>query len=261
MENYFESKARLFKELMKEDGSPVVNIDDSWGRALARELPGAITYSLTRRADIYPKEYTVAKDGISAILSTPGGELKIESALIGDYNLSNIMAAVGTALSLGIDGKEVSSGISSLKRVPGRLDQVELSMGHTAAPRFMVDYAHTADALTRVLRALRKITRGRLITVFGCGGDRDAEKRPLMGKAAASLSDIAIITSDNPRGEDPVKIIEDIEAGVTDVRRYEAGDEISGAGLYGNSREEGRYKKGRGARRRERHGAGCRKGA
>ncbi len=225
MENYFMSKKRLFEELMKEDGVPVVNIDDKWGSALAEEFPTAITYSLKEEADIYPKEYAAAKGGIAATLNTPAGMLKVESALIGEYNLSNIMAAVGTAISLGIDFKAISSGINALERVPGRLDAVEGDKDALTAPRFLVDYAHTADALTRVLKALRKITRGRLITVFGCGGDRDAEKRPLMGEAATSLSDITIITSDNPRGEDPVKIIEDIEAGLAGIRRFEASDE------------------------------------
>ena len=222
MEDYFKSKARLFKELMKEDGTSVVNIDDKWGSSLADEISDVITYSITQRADIYPKEYAVTKDGITAIIDTPSGELKIESALVGEYNLSNIMAAIGAALSLGIDIKAIRAGISALERVPGRLEVIGESED-TEAPRFIVDYAHTADALKTVLSALRKITKGRIITVFGCGGDRDAAKRPLMGEAATSLSDISIITTDNPRGEDPGKIIGDIEAGIKDVRRFEAG--------------------------------------
>jgi UDP-N-acetylmuramoyl-L-alanyl-D-glutamate--2,6-diaminopimelate ligase len=231
MENYFESKARLFRELMREDGTPVLNIDDNWGSALAGELAEAITYSLTQDADICVKDFAAAKDGMTATLKTPKGELKIESALIGEYNLSNIMAAIGTTLSLGVDVEAITSGIEALKRVPGRLEVIDGDEDESSAPRFLVDYAHTADALSHVLNALRKVTGGRLITVFGCGGDRDAEKRPLMGKAATSLSDISIITSDNPRGEDPVKIIEDIEAGVEDVRRYGAGEEIEGPGF------------------------------
>ena len=230
MENYFMSKKRLFAELMKEDGTPVVNIDDQWGSALAEEFPNALTYSLTKEADIHPSEYEVANGGIRATLNTPAGTLKVESPLIGEYNLSNIMAAVGTTISLGIDLKAISSGINALERIPGRLDVVSGDKDALEAPRFLVDYAHTADALTRVLRALRKITRGRLITVFGCGGDRDAEKRPLMGEAAANLSDITIITSDNPRGEDPVKIIEDIEAGLSGASRFEVSDKTPGHG-------------------------------
>ncbi len=226
MENYFESKTRLFKELMKEGGVPVVNIDDRWGCALADELSDVTTYSLKSDADICPKEFIVAKDGISATLQTPKGELKIKSALVGEYNLSNIMAAVGAALSLGIDLKAISSGIEALDNVPGRLEVVGEREEDKTAPRFMVDYAHTADALSNVLRTLRKVTRGRVITVFGCGGDRDAGKRPLMGEAALALSDIAIITTDNPRGEDPAKIIEDIIAGISGVERFEADDEV-----------------------------------
>jgi UDP-N-acetylmuramoyl-L-alanyl-D-glutamate--2,6-diaminopimelate ligase len=230
MENYFMSKKRLFAELMKKDGVPVINIDDKWGSALAKDFPDAITYSLTEEADIYPKDYVIEKDGLRATLNTPAGPLEVESSLVGEYNLSNIMAALGTAVCLGIDVEAITSGIKALDRVPGRLDGVEVDTDDKTAPRYLVDYAHTADALNRVLGALRDVTKGRLITVFGCGGDRDAEKRPLMGEAATSLADITIITSDNPRGEDPVKIIEDIEAGLTGVRRFEAGDEVPDSG-------------------------------
>jgi UDP-N-acetylmuramoyl-L-alanyl-D-glutamate--2,6-diaminopimelate ligase len=230
MENYFDAKARLFKKLMKEGGVAVVNIDDTWGRALLASLKEARTYSLKKKADIYPKEYSAKATGITAALHTPEGAVEIESELLGEYNLLNIMAAVGAAQALGIDNEVIKGGIAALKRIPGRLDLVKAKETHKAAPRFLVDYAHTADALERVLTALRKITKGRLITVFGCGGDRDTEKRPLMGEVSARLSDITIITSDNPRGEDPVKIIEDIEAGLKGVAKFDDGVKISGSG-------------------------------
>ncbi|MEE9543220.1 MAG: UDP-N-acetylmuramoyl-L-alanyl-D-glutamate--2,6-diaminopimelate ligase [Thermodesulfobacteriota bacterium] len=230
MEDYFEAKARLFSELMKKGGVAVINVDDSFGVSLADTLDGALTYSLKEGAGIFPNKYSITAAGISAALNTPEGTLNIESSLIGAYNLSNIMAAVGAALSLGIESAVISKGISALKRIPGRLDRVGVEESRAGAPRFYVDYAHTADALERVLETLKSITEGRLITVFGCGGDRDTEKRPLMGEAAARLSDITIITSDNPRGEDPVKIIEDIEAGIKGVKKFDVALEFSGHG-------------------------------
>ena len=230
MEKYFEDKARLFKELMKEGGVPVVNIDDKWGKELAASLEGARTYSLKEGADIYPTEYSIDTAGIRATLSTPKGRVEIESALIGEYNLANIMAAVGAVEALGIDSGVISKGISALKRIPGRLDPVDIAGAKEGAPRFLVDYAHTADALERVLEALTKITKGRIITVFGCGGDRDAGKRPLMGEVATRLSDVTVITSDNPRGEDPLKIIGDIVAGLGGIKIFDEGAEVSGRG-------------------------------
>ena len=230
MENYFEAKARLFKEHMKEGGVPVINIDDTWGKLLSDSLKGARTYSLKEGADIFPEEYSITADGISAVLITPEGAVVIESELLGEFNLLNIMGAVGAAQALGIEREVISRGISTLKRIPGRLDKVTSKESLSEAPRFLVDYAHTADALTRVLETLKKITKGRLITVFGCGGERDTEKRPLMGEVSARLSDITIITSDNPRGEDPVKIIEDIEAGIKGTEKFNAGTGFSGRG-------------------------------
>jgi UDP-N-acetylmuramoyl-L-alanyl-D-glutamate--2,6-diaminopimelate ligase len=230
MENYYSAKARLFTDLMAEGGVAVVNIDDSFGARLADSLKGACTFSLKEGAEIYPKEFFFASDGITATLNTPAGAVAIESELIGEYNLSNIMAAVGATTALGIDSEVISRGISALKRIPGRLEPVSSGDNRKEAPRFFVDYAHTADALTRVLESLRPITKGRLITVFGCGGDRDTEKRPLMGAASARLSDVTIITSDNPRSEDPEKIIEDIEVGLSNVKKFNEGTGFSGRG-------------------------------
>jgi UDP-N-acetylmuramyl-tripeptide synthetase len=144
----------------------------------------------------------------------------VNSPLAGEYNLQNIMAAIGAAVSLGCTPDEISKGITALKRVPGRLDKVECKAAGRNFIAF-IDYAHTADALSRVLGALRAIAEGRVITVFGCGGNRDRAKRHMMGEASARLSDITIITSDNPRDEDPLEIIKEIEAGITGTQRFE----------------------------------------
>ena len=144
------------------------------------------------------------------MLDTPIGSVKISSPLLGEYNLQNSMAAVGVGIGLGLDKQAIEQGITNLKRVPGRLERIISDDGFQA----VVDYAHTGDALERVLNTLRPLTKGRLITVFGCGGDRDRGKRPIMGEIATRLSDFTIITSDNPRSEEPLEIIKEIEAGI-----------------------------------------------
>lgn len=240
MDEYYAAKAILFKGLLKESGgASVINIDDVWGRRLAAEVDGAFTVSLSKGAMtktgkmtktgsmIYPREYELSGSGIKAVVSTPAGELKISSRLVGEYNLQNILCAVGAAVSIGIPVGAVIAGVQSLRRVPGRLDKLEAGgLGFTA----YVDYAHTADALERALEAVRKISKGRVITVFGCGGNRDRLKRPQMGMASARLSDVTIVTSDNPRDEDPLDIIAEIETGIKGVRRYEPGNAPDGKG-------------------------------
>ena len=230
MENYYEAKARLFTELMDEGGVPVINFDDEWGARLARSLKRATTFSLEEGALIFPENVEITADSIGATVNTPEGQLEINSSLVGEYNLSNILAAIGAAQALGIDNETIAKGIASVKRIPGRLDRVSAGDERTKATSFFVDYAHTPDALERVLETLGKITKGRLITVFGCGGDRDADKRALMGEISARLSDITIITSDNPRSEEPKKIIEDIEAGFKGVEKADECLELSGRG-------------------------------
>lgn len=212
MEEYFESKSRLFTDLAAgENGFSVINVDDKWGRRLSERVRGRIfRYSLSGSAEIEPAKVACSEKGIEAVISTPVGEVKVSSFLLGEYNLQNIMAAVGAGIGLGLDKQAIEQGIANLKRVPGRLERIVSDNGFQA----VVDYAHTGDALERVIKALRPLAKGRLVTVFGCGGDRDRGKRPIMGEIATRLSDFAIITSDNPRSEDPMEIIKEIETGV-----------------------------------------------
>ncbi|MCY4514685.1 MAG: UDP-N-acetylmuramyl-tripeptide synthetase, partial [Candidatus Tectomicrobia bacterium] len=149
-------------------------------------------------------------DGISFVLPTSGGPLAFSSTLVGRHNIYNLLAGIGIAQALGIDAEAIRQGVARLRQVPGRLERVDCGQGVTV----FVDYAHTPAALEQVLRLVRTEAAGRLITVFGCGGDRDPGKRPLMGQAATLISDYTIITSDNPRTEDPQRIIDDIVDGL-----------------------------------------------
>lgn len=219
MEEYYEAKAMLFKRLLRDTGGvSVINIDDAWGRKLAMETPGALTSSLEKGAFIFPLEYELGPSGIRAVIATTAGPVTVTSPLVGEYNLQNILGAAGAAAALGIAPEAISRGVAKLSRVPGRLDRLDVSeRGFTA----YVDYAHTGDALERALCAIRGISAGRLITVFGCGGNRDRLKRPKMGEVSARLSDVTIVTSDNPRDEDPLEIIAEVEAGIKGVRRLD----------------------------------------
>ena len=164
--------------------------------------------------------------GISAELATPAGRAPIASQLVGRHNLENILSAAGAGIALGLPLETICRGIESVKRIPGRLEPVRGSR-----ERFVfIDYAHTPDALENAIRALRNVCPGRLICLFGCGGNRDRSKRPKMGAIAAGLSDLAIVTSDNPRNEDPMAIIEEILAGIDPLglRRYDSGQLASG---------------------------------
>jgi UDP-N-acetylmuramoyl-L-alanyl-D-glutamate--2,6-diaminopimelate ligase len=212
MERYFEAKRRLFEGL----GAPppalaVINADDPWGARLLG-LPNAqrVTYAFNSDAQVRPKAVSYSLEGIRATLSTPAGRIEIESRLVGRANLANIMAAVAAAVGLGIPPEKIETGIAALHAVPGRFERIDEGQPFLV----IVDYAHTEDALRNVLSAARELTRDRLIVVFGCGGERDRTKRPLMGEAAGSLSDLAVLTSDNPRGEDPLRIMSDALVGL-----------------------------------------------
>jgi len=219
MENYFNAKKRLFTEVLerseKKKKFSVINFDDPNGREIAKEAAGEIvSYSCgSREAMIYVEEGQITPRGIWAILQTPWGKIELNSQFYGRHNLSNLLAATATALSLGASKRAVEAGISKLASVPGRLDRVENSLGITV----LVDYAHTPDALYNVLNAVKPFTSGNLILVFGCGGDRDPVKRPIMGKIGREISDILIVTSDNPRTESPEEIIDQIEKGVSEA--------------------------------------------
>ncbi|MCK4846497.1 MAG: UDP-N-acetylmuramoyl-L-alanyl-D-glutamate--2,6-diaminopimelate ligase [Deltaproteobacteria bacterium] len=225
MNQYFRAKERLFRDarLHKSGAKAVVNIDDMWGEMLTNDSSGGlIKYSLDDNgADIYPLKSSVMPEGITAIFATPIGELKVSSRLTGEYNLYNIMAAIGAAIAVGIEKVAIEEGIARLACVPGRLERVALESKLFA----YVDYAHTPDALKRSIEVLRGFVDargGRLITVFGCGGDRDKTKRPLMGEIAASLSNVAIITTDNPRGEEPIDIVREVAAGIKEAKEIDA---------------------------------------
>ncbi|MDI6727025.1 MAG: UDP-N-acetylmuramoyl-L-alanyl-D-glutamate--2,6-diaminopimelate ligase, partial [Smithellaceae bacterium] len=216
MEDYFQAKKRLFSEVLPRGSKGarargVINGDDPWGRRLLTEttLP-IVTYGITNQCQVFAGRYDLSLTGITASIRGTFAPLEIKSILTGKYNLENILAACAAALSLGIDPRYITDGTGALAKVPGRLERVS----RAEEPAVFVDYAHTEDALLNVLSNLRQFKKGRIITVFGCGGDRDREKRPKMGAAASSLSDLAVVTSDNPRSEDPLKIISDIEAGI-----------------------------------------------
>ncbi|MBN1652418.1 MAG: UDP-N-acetylmuramoyl-L-alanyl-D-glutamate--2,6-diaminopimelate ligase [Deltaproteobacteria bacterium] len=208
---YEKAKRRLFEALSPK--LKVVNIDDPFGSRLARELSGELllcSKSADAEAHIRALEWHSGRDGIGAIVTTPIGKIEVKSPLVGDHNLENLLVALGCAVALEIDRDKVASAISRAKGAPGRLERID----HPAGVLVLVDYAHTPDALARVLAVLRPLTEGRLLVVFGCGGDRDTGKRPLMGEVGARGADIVILTSDNPRSEPPETIIRQIEQGV-----------------------------------------------
>ena len=208
METYFMAKRRLFSDYCR--GVAVLNLDDAAGRRLMEEFPESLGYAVNQPADIRASEIVNSIDGIRLKVSTPRGQLDLASPLRGNFHVYNIMAAVGAALALGIDDAAITKAISEFDNVPGRMQRVENAKGLNV----FVDYAHTPDALERALANCREITTGRLIVVFGCGGDRDRTKRPIMGAIATRLADLTYVSSDNPRTEDPLAIIEDIKPGL-----------------------------------------------
>jgi UDP-N-acetylmuramoyl-L-alanyl-D-glutamate--2,6-diaminopimelate ligase len=214
MEEYFRAKRRLFVEYLKKSAGPravVVNGDDPYGRRLHEELSSATVYACDApEASVRPRRLHQGPDGIRAELETPKGTLSIRSALIGRLNLYNILAAVGAGCALDVPSEAVQEGIRSVAGVDGRLQRIATPYGFDV----VVDYAHTPDAMEKALECLRELTRGRLWVVFGCGGDRDRTKRPLMGQVAGRLGDRVVVTSDNPRTEPPEAIVREILPGV-----------------------------------------------
>ncbi|MDY6832767.1 MAG: UDP-N-acetylmuramoyl-L-alanyl-D-glutamate--2,6-diaminopimelate ligase, partial [Thermodesulfobacteriota bacterium] len=239
METYWECKKRLFTGTRSVGAREkkmvsVINCNDARGKGLFDTLPlsGRMSAGFSEACDIYSKAVTSSPNGLAGTIVTPAGPVPFCSPLAGTYNLENILCAAGAGVALGVEGAAIQEGIKTFAGVPGRLEKVADRMG-----RFVfVDYAHTPDALENVLSALRKISVGRLFCVFGCGGDRDRAKRPKMGRIAATIADRVVVTSDNPRSEDPEAILADIVKGmaglaerVTDV-----------TGLAGES-SNGRY--------------------
>jgi UDP-N-acetylmuramoyl-L-alanyl-D-glutamate--2,6-diaminopimelate ligase len=219
MEDYFAAKRRLFDRL-KPGARPAVNVEDPYGRRLARELPAALTFGdVGDVADVSARDVTLTAHGIRGVLATPRGALSFTSPLLGRYNLSNLLAAAAAAETLGLPHAAVAAAFAAQRPVPGRMEPVERGQPF---PVF-VDYAHTDDALRAALRSVREMAGiEKVAVVFGCGGDRDPGKRPLMGRAAGELADLAVVTSDNPRSEDPLAIIAAVEEGLraSGNRRY-----------------------------------------
>lgn len=210
MESYFMAKARLFTELIDEKSSAVINHDDPWAHRLSGLIHGnVLTYGLEEGADIRAAEIDNSFEGLKFNIVFRGKRYNAVSPLMGLPNIYNILSAAGTAASLGVPWNIILDGIRNAGTVRGRFEKIDLGQGFLA----VIDYAHTEDALERLIYTARGLTKGKTIAVFGCGGDRDKGKRPVMGAIATKLSDLVIITSDNPRTEDPGKIIKEIEAG------------------------------------------------
>jgi len=229
MGSYFASKKRLFTEYLKQDGKSVVICDDQddsdidWGRRLLKELQAdkALGYTgkkgrtlvdcgLSSGTTVAVREARESLAGTAANLTTPAGELEVRSDLVGTFNLKNLLGAVGVAVALGISREKIVDGLAQAQAAPGRLERVPAPAGVSV----FVDFAHSPDALDNVLQTMRRLTTGRLIVIFGCGGDRDRGKRPLMGKVAGTKADVVVLTSDNPRSEQPAAILRDIETGI-----------------------------------------------
>jgi UDP-N-acetylmuramoyl-L-alanyl-D-glutamate--2,6-diaminopimelate ligase len=221
-EDYFAAKRILFDQIDTTRQTAVVNLDDDYGRRLAGELgAAALTFGREANADIHPAEgFSISVDGLRGTVRTPRGDVRVESPLLGLPNLYNWLGAIGAALVVGIPIAAIEDGIRNLKSVRGRFERVG-----DATPTVIVDYAHKPDALEKLLYAVRDIAgERRLKIVFGCGGDRDRGKRPQMGEIAARLADEVVVTSDNPRGEKPQAIIDEIARGITTGRSIQIAD-------------------------------------
>jgi UDP-N-acetylmuramoyl-L-alanyl-D-glutamate--2,6-diaminopimelate ligase len=215
MENYWYAKQRLFDgRLGSRPKTSVINVDDSYGVELAERLGKeglrVIRYAVKSDADIVASGPEFSLSGMNFRLRTPDGEVDFHSPLVGPPHVYNTLAAVASGLALGYSLEVITEALSKCTGAPGRFERVP----HDGDFAVVVDYAHSDDALLNVLRTARDVTKGRIITLFGCGGDRDSSKRAPMGEAAGSLSDIVILTSDNPRTEDPNRILADAEEGI-----------------------------------------------
>lgn len=219
MESYFAAKARLFLDLPLDDKVAVINADDPWGRKLVEQCSTVLSYGLEpapfRAADrhVQGRVISMSTAGLHLGMSFGGREWELHSPLVGSYNAANLLGVQTVALGLGADMTDMKF-LEEFQGVPGRLERVPNARGLDV----FVDYAHTPDALINVLQALRGAGFARILTVFGCGGNRDRTKRPRMGAAVASLSDVAVLTSDNPRNEDPLDIINDVRPGLQSVQ-------------------------------------------
>jgi UDP-N-acetylmuramoyl-L-alanyl-D-glutamate--2,6-diaminopimelate ligase len=212
MKNYFESKAKLFSALgtVRKAGRAVVNADNAYGRELIKRLGGddaVLSYGVSSDAVIRAEDVRISADGCYFVVHAPQGSIPMSLPLIGRYNVSNALAAISACLVLGVDLGTIEAALAQFRAVPGRVESVNVDENF----KILIDYAHTAEALHNVLVTVGELTRGRLILVFGCGGDRDKGKRRPMGEAACELADFSILTNDNPRTEDPRDILKQIE--------------------------------------------------
>ena len=221
MDDYFAAKLRLFTSLTRagKKARPkraIVNVDDPRGsQVVAASRVPVWTYSIGQSADLRADDVRLSLAGTAFTAATPGGRFTVESRLVGAHNVYNMLAAIGVGLHEGLSTQQIVRALHDVANVPGRFERVEAGQDFTV----IVDYAHTEDALDRLLIAAQALKTGRIITVFGCGGDRDRGKRPKMGRVAALRSDLVFLTSDNPRSEDPLAILAEVEAGVRDVAK------------------------------------------
>ncbi|MDD5692286.1 MAG: UDP-N-acetylmuramoyl-L-alanyl-D-glutamate--2,6-diaminopimelate ligase [Candidatus Omnitrophica bacterium] len=210
LEDYFQAKAKLFRFLPK-DSAAIINNDDKYSRRLKKlTVARVITYGIKNRSTVMARDIKFSIAGSSFTLAAPKIKAKIRTVLVGKHNIYNLLAGIAWGISEGLDLKDIKSGVEQFKTAPGRLEKVACNKGYD----IFVDYAHTPDALFNVITALRPLVRGRIIVVFGCGGERDKLKRPKMGRIVTQLADYAIITNDNPRSENPLRIIRDIRKGI-----------------------------------------------
>ncbi|HEX8764139.1 MAG TPA: UDP-N-acetylmuramoyl-L-alanyl-D-glutamate--2,6-diaminopimelate ligase, partial [Candidatus Acidoferrum sp.] len=211
-EDYFAAKRKLFEGTGA--GAPevaVLNADDGYGKQLAGLAKNTVTYGLESNADITTKKFHLSFEGLHFTAQTPNGKLEVTSRLVGRINVYNLLAAIGAAQALGLSNEIIEKGIHDLESVSGRFQRVDQGQPFLV----IVDYAHTDDALENLIRTARELNpKGRIVTLFGCGGLKDRTKRPVMGEVAGRLSDLTILSSDNPRTEDPLKIISDIVVGL-----------------------------------------------
>ena len=223
MEDYFAAKRRLF-EMLPAGAPAVINIDDPRGNALIEAGGAPLTYAVSHAADVMPGPLSYSLDGLEFDARTPRGVVHVRSRLMGRPNVYNILGAVGVTVALDLPLDAIERGLAQLAGVPGRFERVSSSADDVTV---IVDYAHTDDALRNLLETARPLAARRLITVFGAGGDRDRTKRPLMGMVAARLSDVVVITSDNPRSEDPARIIDEVNLGAQPETRQGGGEVVT----------------------------------
>jgi UDP-N-acetylmuramoyl-L-alanyl-D-glutamate--2,6-diaminopimelate ligase len=221
MEGYFSAKRRLF-EMLPDEAPAAINVDDPRGTTLMDVARRPVSYAVNRAADVTPGPLSFSLGGLEFDARTPQGTVHVTAKLVGRPNVYNILAAVSTTAALGVPLDAIERGLAQLQGVPGRFEVVSAATDDITV---VIDYAHTDDALRNLLETARPLAQQRLITVFGAGGDRDRTKRPLMGMVAARLSDTVVITSDNPRTEDPARIIDEVKRG-TDAETRQRGAEV-----------------------------------